>query len=186
MRAVARAPRLCGGGAETSPCGPPSDVQHVEFALERWRGPVGDWSEHFGKGRGQTHSLNGSEPLRSCKEVEAAKRLRTVREHAFWFSGCSPTAMPDIWAPWVRSLGANTPEWLAALNAAIRKCIRSTRGGMPDVAAWNTREPVALAIFLERKGPNERISEAQEDWGMGRVPCWDRALPIAVSVRPFR
>lgn len=48
---------------------------------------------------------------------------------------------------------------------------------MPDVAAWNTREPVALAIFLERKGPNERISEAQEDWGMGRVPCWDRALP---------
>ena len=30
----------------------------------------GPWHEHFGKGRGQVRSLDGTEPLRSCNEIE--------------------------------------------------------------------------------------------------------------------
>jgi hypothetical protein len=47
------------------------------------------WYEHFGKGKQQVHSLDATAPLRSCNEVEAAKRLRKTRDHAFWFSGCN-------------------------------------------------------------------------------------------------
>jgi hypothetical protein len=57
---------------------------------------------------------------------------------------------------------------------------------MPGVVAWDTREPVASAIFLERKGPNERISEAQEDWVWAACHVGIELSQIAVSVRPFR
>jgi hypothetical protein len=72
--------------------GPPSTVAQIEFDLRRWDGPVGDWSEHFGKAGKQVHSLDGGEPLRSCQEVEVAKRLRAARDQAFWFRGLQPDA----------------------------------------------------------------------------------------------
>jgi hypothetical protein len=170
---------------KSSPYGPPSEVEHFQFAFKRWDGPIRPWKEHFGKGKGQVHSLDGAEPLRSCNEVETAKRLRTVREHAFWFSGYNPTAVPDIWRLWVRSLGVEAPDWLTALDAAVRDRIRSPKGGMPDVVAWNTDEPLASAIFVECKGPNERIGESQEDW-VWAVRQQGIGLPqVAVSLRPF-
>ena len=100
----------------------------------RWDGPRGPWSEHFGKGRGQLKSLDGTEPLRSCNEIEVAKRLRMVRDHAFWFSGFGTKHVPELWRPWLYVRSA-LPDWLAALDETVRAKIASKAGGMPDVVA---------------------------------------------------
>jgi hypothetical protein len=42
------------------------------------------------------HSLDGAAPLRSCNEVEVAKRLRDVRQHAYWFSGYNVARSRDL------------------------------------------------------------------------------------------
>ncbi|MBK5115812.1 MAG: VRR-NUC domain-containing protein [Thermoleophilia bacterium] len=157
----------------------------MQFEFRQWDGPIGPWAEHFGKGRGQVHSLDGTEPLRSCNEVEVAKRLRAVRDHAFWFSGYNPSKVPEIWRPWVRSLDADVPDWLTSLDARIRDQIRSAGGGMPDVIAWNDLEPLGSALFIECKGHRERFGEAQEDWVWAARRAGVRLSQIDVSVRQF-
>jgi hypothetical protein len=163
-----------------------SEVQHVQFPFRQWEREVGPWREHFGKGRGQVHSLDGREPLRSCNEVEVAKALRKVRDRAYWFSGYRVDLVPGIWRPWVRSLGEDdVPDWLGSLDAKIRQQIRSGRGGMPDVVAWNEFEPTTSALFIECKGPNEAFGEAQEDWVWAAQSAGVRLSQLAVSLRPF-
>jgi hypothetical protein len=165
--------------------GPPSAVEFIQFRFRRWDGPVGEWREHFGKATGQVYSLDGSEPRRSCNEVEVAKRLRTVRDQAFWFSEYNPSSVPKLWQPWVRSLRDQTPTWLAALDATVRQHLSSKRGGMPDVVAWSEEEPLRSAIFVECKGPREPVSEAQEDWVWAARHAGVELSQLAVSLRPF-
>jgi VRR-NUC domain-containing protein len=165
--------------------GQPAAVRHIQFGFRQWDGPVGDWKEHFGKGRGQVYSLDGTEPLRSCNEVELARRLRTIRDHGYWFSEYNPSNVPPIWRPWVRSLRDQTPGWLRSLDTAVRQLVPSKRGGMPDVVAWNQAEPLRSAIFVECKGPRETFGEAQEDWVWAARQEGVELSQIAVSVRPF-
>jgi|SRR3954453_8249649 hypothetical protein len=169
----------------TQQLGPPASVQHLQFAFRRWEGPIGDWKDHFGKGKGQVHSLDGTEPLRSCNEVEVAKRLGTLRNHAFWFSEYNPTSIPPIWRPWARSLRAEPPSWLASLDRTIRQHVSSKKGGMPDVVAWNDDESLHSAIFIECKGHREAFSEAQEDWVWAARNVGVELSQLAVSLRPF-
>jgi VRR-NUC domain len=160
-------------------------VEHIEFPLKRWDGPVGEWREHFGKGRGQVHSLDGKPPLRSCNEIEVAKALRSVRDYAFWFSGYNAGLIPQLWRPWVRSAGHESPSWLVSLDREVRLRIHSKRGGMPDVVAWNEDDPLESALFVECKGRTESIAEAQEDWVWAAQQAGIRPVQVAVSVRPF-
>jgi hypothetical protein len=160
-------------------------IENIEFPYRRWDGPVGEWSEHFGKGRGQVHSLDGAAPLRSCTEVEVAKRLRGVRRQAYWFSGYNVARVPEIWRPWVRSLNADVPGWLSQLDRTIRGVISTRRGGMPDVVAWDDSDPMKSALFVECKGPREAVLEAQEDWVWAATQAGLTLSQVAVSVRPF-
>ncbi len=170
---------------KTPELGSPVAVAHLEFSLQRWDQPIGAWKEHFGKGKGQVYSLDGTEPLRSCNEVEVAKRLRTIRDHAYWFSEYNPTSVPPIWQPWVRSLTGRVPNWLASLDTTTRRHVPSRRGGMPDVVAWNDNEPLGSALFVECKGPREAVGEAQEDWVWAARHAGVHRSQIAVSLRPF-
>jgi hypothetical protein len=89
-----------------------------------------------------------------------AKRLSTVRKHAFFFSDWPQLPMTP-WLPWARH-ARDAPDWLLDLDAKIRlKTFR--RGGMPDVVAWNDDEHLASAIFVECKA-TEPVNENQEDW----------------------
>jgi hypothetical protein len=95
------------------------------------------------------YSLDATEPLRSCNEVEVAKRVRVIRDHAYWFSAYDSTCMPAIWRPWVRTLATGAPDWLRAVDVTIRERISSRPGGMPDVVGWNDADSIASAIFVE-------------------------------------
>jgi VRR-NUC domain len=163
--------------------GHPLLVEHFTFNFRHWDGEIGPWHEHFGKARGQVYSLDGADPVRSCNEVEVAKRLRTIRQHAYWFSQYQPSLVPDIWRPWVRSLGAQSPDWLTDLDRRLRQCMRSRRGGMPDVVAWDEEAPLATALFVECKGAKEHFSEAQEDWVAAAHEHGIAVSQVAVSVR---
>lgn len=165
--------------------GPVTDVEHIQFEFRRWDGPPLPFAEDFGKGRGQVYSLDDTEPIRSCNEVEVAKRLRRVRRYAYWFSGYQPRLVPEIWRPWVRNLADDAPAWLAALDAEIRRQIGSPRGGMPDVVAWDDSESLGSAIFIECKGPTEPVMEAQTDWLWAACKGGVTVDQLAVSVRPF-
>jgi hypothetical protein len=174
---------LAAASRKRPPLGPPSPVLHIQPEFRQWDGPVGEWRDHFGKGRGQVHSLDGKDPLRSCNEVEIAKLLRRVREHAYWFSQYSVDLVPQIWRPWVRSLGAETPAWLAAFDGRVRERVHSRRGGMPDVVAWNDDDPLQSAFFIECKGPDEPFSESQEDWVLGAREAGLQLSQLGVSLR---
>jgi VRR-NUC domain len=174
---AARRPR------KTPENGPASRVQHIEFPYRRWDGPIGEWSEHFGKGRGQVYALDETEPLRSCNEVEVAKRLRLIRDHAYWFSGYDTTRMPAIWRPWVSTLATGSPAWLRSLDATIRELIPSRAGGMPDVVAWNDVDSLASALFVECKSHGEPVSDAQEDWVWAARMAGVTLDQIIVSIR---
>src|SRR5262245_60708536 len=163
---------------------PAREIVHLRFDFVRWDGPIGPWNEHFGKGRGQVKSLDGTEPLRTCNEVAVGKRLRMVRDHAFWFSGFGTKQVPEIWRPWVRARSA-MPDWLTALDETIRGKIPSKAGGMPDVVAWNDRESPRSALFVQCKGPKESFTEAQEDWVWAALDSGVSLSQIAVSLRPF-
>ncbi len=175
---------LAAASRKRPPLGPASPVLHIQLAFRQWDGPVGEWRDHFGKGRGQVHSLDGKDPLRSCNEVEIAKQLRRVRQHAYWFSQYSVDLVPQIWRPWVRSLSSETPAWLTAFDARVRERIHSRSGGMPDVVAWNHGDPLRSALFIECKGPRERFSEAQEDWVLGAREAGLQLSQLGVSLRP--
>lgn len=170
---------------KTPRLGPASEMTHLELPLERWDGPIGDWAEHFGKGRGQVKSLDGAAPLRSCTEVETAKRLRLVRDHAFWFNNYASDKFPDLWRAWTKQPHDEPAEWLGDLDAAIRRRVASKRGGLPDVVAWNDERPLATAIFMECKGPRERIGANQEDWLWAALQEGVRLDQVAECVRPF-
>ena len=163
---------------------PPRSLEHLQFPFRRWDGAIGPWEEHFGKGRGQVYALDHTDPLRSYNEVEVAKVLCRLRQHAFWVSAFNTTRMPALWRPWVLSM-AKLPPWLDCLDTAIRGRIRAKKGGMPDVVAWNDEEPLRSALFVECKGRKEGVKEAQEDWVWGALESEVGEAQIAVSVRPF-
>jgi len=109
-----------------------------------------------------------------------------VRDHAFWFSGFGTTDIPEIWRPWLRECSQSAmPDWLASLDETIRAKIASKAGGMPDVVAWNDRQSLRSALFVECKGPQESFTEAQEDWVWAALDSGVRLSQIAVSLRPF-
>jgi|GEM_PF-1327064 len=157
---------------------------HFQLPFRRWDGRIGPWKEHFGKGRGQVYSLDGSRPNRICNEIEVAKILRGVRDRAFWFSAFNTAKMPEIWRPWVRSMD-ELPPWLENLDSAIRQIIRAPAGGMPDVVAWNKKSPLLSAIFVECKGLNETFKEAQEDWMGAALRKGVRNSQFGVSIRAW-
>jgi hypothetical protein len=166
------------------PYAPPHIIELLQLPYRQWEGTIGPWKEHFGKGRGQVHSLDQKPPLRSCNEVEVAKALRRIRQNAFWVSAYGTTSMPAVWRPWILSM-AELPSWLHRLDIAVRVHIRSHRGGMPDVVAWNEKASLRSALFVECKGPKEGFKEAQEDWVWGAIKSGVQPAQIAVSVRPF-
>jgi hypothetical protein len=80
---------------------------------------------------------------------------------------------------------AELPAWLERLDTAIRGRIRAKKGGMPDVVAWNDEDSLYSALFVECKGLQESVKEAQEDWVWGALEAGGSEAQIVVSVRPF-
>lgn len=160
-------------------------VWHLTVPYRQWDGPKLPWVEDFGKGRGQVYSHDGSDPIRSCNEVEVAKKLRRIREHAVWVSSYSPSQVPQIWRAFAVA-PAHMPTWLQALDRQIRAVTNRASGGIPDVVAWNDINPIASAIFIECKGEKESIKPGQELWVTEALNNGNTIDQIAVAVRTFR
>lgn len=159
-------------------------IRHLELPYRQWDGPPLPWSEDFGKKSAQVYSRDGGPPTRSCNEIEVAKRLLTVRDHAFWISCYSPSRIPSIWRPWTRG-PSEMPLWLRTLDQSIRLSTGHASGGIPDVVAWNDHDPERSALFIECKGPTEPFKEGQEDWVAAALQFGILARQIAVAIRRF-
>jgi len=159
-------------------------IAHVEIAYRQWDGPRLPWKDDFGKAGGQVYSRDGSAPERSCNEVEVAKRLRRVRNHAYWVSCYRADQVPELWRPWVRAPD-EAPDWLQSLDRRIRAEIKAPTGGIPDVVAWNDDDPLESALLVECKGPKESFKEGQEDWVAAAIRHGISPQQLAVAVRTF-
>src|SRR5690606_38532301 len=159
-------------------------VPHLYIRYRQWDGPKLAWSEDFGKGRGQVYSRDGSEPVRSCNEVEVAKRLRTIRQNATWISSYSPSQVPLLWRPWTAG-PAEAPAWLRQIDGEIRRLTGAASGGIPDVVAWDDSSSLSSAILIECKGEKESFKEGQEDWVAAAIACGLTRDQIVVAVRTF-
>lgn len=162
----------------------PPLVTHLEILYRQWDGPKLAWSEDFGKGRGQVYTRDGLEPERSCNEIEVAKALRSIRDHAFWVCSYSPSQIPIKWRSWIIA-PAETPAWLKSLDTRVRTTTGTARGGIPDVVAWNDDQPIESAIFVECKGRNESFKESQEDWLQQALALGIRLEQVFVAMRAF-
>ena len=162
----------------------PPQVLHFVVPYRQWDGAPLPWSKDFGKKGGQVYSRDGTEPQRSCNEVEVVKRLRRVRDHALWISSYSPGQIPAIWRPWTAA-PSEAPEWLLTLDREVRKATGRAAGGIPDVVAWNDRDPRESALLVECKGAMESFKEGQEDWVVAVLACGVDREQLAVAVRQF-
>lgn len=140
----------------------------LRIPFKPWDGEFLDrkihWNENFGKGTGQVYSLDGSDPLRSCCEVEVAKMFRKEGLKSYWISSYDTKPVPKIWRPYALT-PKEMPEWLLALDQKIRHAGGlKNRGGIFDVVAWQDDNPRETALFIECKKPGEPIGENQEDW----------------------
>jgi hypothetical protein len=165
--------------------GPPPDVVHFDVPYRKWDGPPLPWADDFGKKGGQVYSRDGTEPQRSCNEVEVVKRLRRVRDHALWISSYSPGQIPAVWRAWTAAPN-EAPEWLLKLDDEVRQMTGHATGGIPDVVAWNESDPLVSALLVECKGPKESFKEGQEDWVVAAAFAHGLGLhQLAVAVRQF-
>lgn len=159
-------------------------IEHLEIVYKQWDGPPLSFAEDFGKKGGQVYSRDGTDPVRSCNEVEVAKSLRRVRDHAVWISSYNPSQIPLIWRPW--TIGpSEAPTWLLQLDREVRVLTLRATGGIPDVVAWNADDPRSSALLVECKGPKETFKESQEDWVSAAVECGINTSQLAVAIRYF-
>lgn len=56
---------------------------------------------------------------------------------------------------------------------------------MPDVVAWDPELGLESALFVECKGPNEKIKEAQEDWVTAAIEEGIPPSSFAAGIRIF-
>jgi hypothetical protein len=159
-------------------------ILHFSIRYRQWDGPPLPFSEDFGKKGKQVYSRDGADPVRSCNEVEVAKRLRQIRDHAFWISSYAPSQIPALWRPWTK--GPNeAPDWLLALDGRIRAITNRPTGGIPDVVAWNDNNSNESALLIECKGPVEPFKEGQEDWVSAALGLGIVDQQVGVAVRMF-
>lgn len=147
--------------------GAPLAVWHIRVEMKQWSPQPSDppltWNETYGKR--QVLSATGS---RSVAEIEIARRLRKAGWQAGWLDsfGRAPTDFQEwIVAP---------DELPAALRSALLEislAMRSRTNSHPDIIGWRSGK-LSDAIFIEYKGPNDRIRATQIAWlqaafGMG-------------------
>lgn len=164
---------------------PPPVIVQYHIYYRQWDGPPLPFAEDFGKKMGQVYSRDEGPPIRSCNEVEVAKRLRLSWNNAFWISSYNPSQIPSLWRPWTRS-PREVPEWLSEIDDQIRRLTGRATGGTPDVVAWNDTASSESAVFVECKGASEDIKEGQQDWVSAALECSLSDSQFAVAIRQFR
>jgi hypothetical protein len=174
---------------------PGSDVLawYAPLAFTRWSPPPGaaklPWSITYGKTQ-----IACDDGTWTVAEIELVRRLRA----AGWCAGWVDTfgTAPQVWTEWLVS-PPSLPVPLRDSYETITKAAGSTGGGKPDILAWQG-EALADAVFVEYKGPSDRVRPGQDAWfraallhGMSRdqfaVATWPKAAgPRRVRSAPRR
>jgi len=98
-------------------------------------------------------------------EIELVRRLREAGWHAGWVDTFG--SAPQAWTEWLVK-PISLPLSLRASYEAITRAAGSTGGGTPDIIAWQG-ESLADAVFVEYKGPSDRVRPGQDAWFQGAL-----------------
>ena len=122
----------------------------------------------------------------SCGEVELAARLRKAGYNAMWVSEWSGYPHVDCWRKYCvkrSEIEGEAPElWASDHNVRARAekngIDLGVRGGHPDVVAWKSER--GDFVYLEYKGPGDKIKKKQEDWARAILGQVIDRLPYVV------
>lgn len=133
---------------------------YVEVHFEPWQAPFGapklPWSITYGK----TQVLD-DDGGRSVAEIELVRRMRGGGWNAGWVDSFG--SAPDAWRQWLVDPGELPTPLRRSYNAITNDTGVSGKGGRPDIIAWNG-DSLAGAVFIEYKGPKDRIRPGQDAW----------------------
>lgn len=138
--------------------GSKSAAWFVEVQFERY--DSGDtakpsWNVTYGKTQ-----IVGDDGAWSVAEIELVRRMRGGGWSCGWIDGFG--SAPKAWAQWLVNPGELRTPLRRASNAITRET-GLPRGGAPDVIAWRG-DGLDSAVFIEYKGPNDRIRQGQDAW----------------------
>jgi hypothetical protein len=132
---------------------------HANLAFTRWSPPPGasklSWSVTYGKTQ-----IACDDGTRTVAEIELVRRLREAGWRAGWVDTFG--SAPHVWNEWLVKPNS-LPLPLRASYEAITRAAGSTGGGKPDIVAWQG-ESLADAVFVEYKGPSDRVRPGQDIW----------------------
>ncbi len=133
-------------------------VWHAALTFMKWS-PTPNVLPPTRKERYGKTTIIGEDGSWSVVEIELTRRLREAGWQAGWvdtFGGA-----PKAWAEWL----VNPSSLPSALGHFISEIDRVTgrKGGKPDLVAWQG-DSLAKAVFLECKGPGDKIHQKQEEW----------------------
>jgi hypothetical protein len=132
---------------------------HATLDFVRWCPPSGvskpPWRETYGK-----TLIAQEDGTWTVAEIELVRRLREAGWRAGWMDtfGTAPSQ-------WSESIVKPTslPLPLRELCEVISDTSDGSDRGRPDIVAWQGQS-VAEAVFVEYKGPNDRIRPGQVAW----------------------
>jgi VRR-NUC domain len=132
---------------------------HATLAFTRWSLPQGasklPWSVTYGKTQ-----IARDDGTWTVAEIELVRRLRDAGWRAGWVDTFG--SAPHLWTEWLVKPNS-LPLPMRASYEAITRAAGSTGGGKPDIVAWQG-ESLADAVFVEYKGPNDKVLPGQDIW----------------------
>lgn len=93
-------------------------------------------------------------------EIELVRRMRESGWQAGWVDTFG--SAPKKWVEWIIE-PSSLPSPLCESYQTITQAAGHNGGGKPDIVAWRG-ESLADAVFLEYKGPNDRVRVGQDAW----------------------
>jgi len=134
-------------------------VWHAIVEFTRWIPSPGTppvpWNVTYGKTQ-----IAREDGTWTVAEIELVRRLRDAGWPAGWVDTFG--SAPPVWTEWLVKPNS-LPLPLRASYEAITRAAGSTGAGKPDIIAWQG-ESLADAVFVEYKGPSDRLRAGQDAW----------------------
>jgi len=143
------------------PLTPDSDlmVWHAVVSFVHWSPLSGESKPSRKETYGKT-LISRDDGNWTVAEIELVRRMRESGWKAGWVDTFG--SAPKEWAEWIVE-SSSLPSPLRESYQTITRAAGRNGGGKPDIVAWRG-ESLADAVFLEYKGPNDRVRVGQDVW----------------------
>jgi len=132
---------------------------HATLEFAYWRPQDGIAKPHRSETYGKTLIVS-PDGTWTVAEIELVRRMRESGWKAGWVDTFG--SAPKKWVEWMVEPSL-LPSPLRESCQTITRAAGRNGGGNPDIVAWRGKS-LADAVFLEYKGPNDKVRAGQDAW----------------------